>query len=162
MEYESLISAKQLSTECLYPTLIENSRFNDAEKTFNRNMRTLRASRLGVVRLEFSSIDAVHQLGENIDKDKPLHIVIMGRDTSESKSQKIVVLSLNTEGVIKVLSQHNLADIMTSASKVFIENVKSDKCTRMVLQKDNQIKIYKIVKQSEEELNLEEERTLNL
>ena len=51
---ESLLKAKQLSTECLYPSLIENSRFSAREKTFNRNMRTLRASRLGVVRLELS------------------------------------------------------------------------------------------------------------
>lgn len=51
---ESFLMTKQLSTECLYPTLIENSRFSVQEKTFNRNMRTLRASRLGVVRLELS------------------------------------------------------------------------------------------------------------
>ena len=112
-------------------------------------------------------MDAIHQLGENIEVDKPLHILIFGRDTSESKSQKTILLSICSEGFIKVhiLGEDN-AIPHDEASQIFIDTMNSDKCTRLITQQGSQIKISKLVKQVGEQeqisLRLEEERTVEL
>ena len=42
-------------------------------------MRTLRASRLGVARLELSSVDSILQIGDNIEYNQPMYIVVLGK-----------------------------------------------------------------------------------
>jgi hypothetical protein len=49
-------------------------------------------------------VDAIHQIGENIEQDKPMHIIVFGKDTSNEKAPKTVALSLNSDGVIRVLA----------------------------------------------------------
>lgn len=107
-----------MSIECLYPTLIGNSRFNPSERTLKKEMRTLRASQLGVARLEFSSVTSIQQIGDDISENQPIHILIQGRDTTMAKGFKLVVLCIDSNGSIKVVdpSAHNFADFISASS----------------------------------------------
>ena len=61
-----------------------------------------------------------------------MHIVVHGKDTTLEKSPKIVVLSINTSGAIKVVNEHNLE---AQASNVFIDQADSsnDKYARYIV-----------------------------
>ena len=58
-QFETALNARQQALECFYPTLIENARFSESEKALKKEMRTLRASRLGVARLALSRVDSI-------------------------------------------------------------------------------------------------------
>jgi len=57
--FELALAAKQQMIECLYPALIDSARFASGKSTMKKEMRTLRASRLGFVRLDFASVEKV-------------------------------------------------------------------------------------------------------
>ena len=59
MDFELVLGARQQAIECLYPTLIDQARFNSNKTAMNKTTKMLRASRLGVARIELSSVDKV-------------------------------------------------------------------------------------------------------
>ena len=97
LDFELSLGARQLSIECLYPSLIETG----------KKKKTLRASSLGLARLQLSKVDSIVQIGDNIEFDKPMYIVVTGKDSS--REPKVYVLSINYDGVLRVVEDHNLA-----------------------------------------------------
>ncbi len=57
LDFELALGARQQAIECLYPTLIDQGRYNADKKVLSMRTKMLRASRLGVARIELSSVD---------------------------------------------------------------------------------------------------------
>ena len=84
-----------------------------------KELLTLRASRAGIVRLNLASVDRILQLGDNIEFEQPMSLVIFGKD--ESGAAKIYTVMIESEGTIKVVSSGAIAQALVGCepSKVF-------------------------------------------
>ena len=79
MQFELALNARQQAIECFYPSLIDSSRFNQTDRSLKKETRTLRASKLGVARLDFSAVDTILQVGENIEFEQPMYVIVVGK-----------------------------------------------------------------------------------
>jgi len=69
MKFELALGARQQAIECLCPTLIDSCKYNSSKNCTNHKMKTLRASCLGVARLQLSKVDSIVQINDNIEFD---------------------------------------------------------------------------------------------
>ena len=119
----------------------------------------LRASRLGVARIELSSVDQILQIGDDIGFSKPVFFVIIGKDTTEVQAKKVIVLSLNHEGALKIVDDQNLTGYVADSDirNIFVDQADSkvDESCRLILQKANQLKIMKIVSNKSTQVQVE-------
>ena len=152
LDFELALGSRQLSIECLYPSLIEKE----------KKKKTLRAQNIGTARLQLSSVDSIVQIGDNIEFDSPMYIIITGKDASQES--KIHVLSINYEGVLRLVDEHNLAGFVAGADKIFVDqaSASSDKQARLIIKTGTELKIVKVTGSKSTFVNFECERTINL
>ena len=129
-------------------------------------MKTLHATCLAVVRLELSKVDSIVQIGNNIEFDSPMYVIVFGRDTAEEKKPKSYIISVNYEGGIHVVQENNLAEFISShdSMRVFADQpeVSVDNHARLILQSENSLKILKIIGTKANSITFELERDVLL
>ena len=138
MKFELALNARQQAIECLYPSLIDSARFSQSDRNMKKETKTLRASKLGVARLDFSKVDSILQIGDNIEFEQPMYIIVIGKSTSAEQESKIVVLSIDHEGAIKVIENHDLQSFISDVDpkKIYVDQSdnKVDKYARLILE----------------------------
>ena len=53
-------------------------------------------------------------------------IVVTGKDTSEAKAKKVTVLSVNLEGMIKIIDDHNLTEFVSDSDNTFVDQTEKN------------------------------------
>ena len=87
--------------------MIDNARYQTDKEKMKKELLTLRASRAGIVRLNLASVDRILQLGDNIEFEQPMSLVVFGKD--ESGSAKVYTVTIDQEGKIRVVSSDAIA-----------------------------------------------------
>lgn len=80
-----------------------------------QGMRTLKAARLGFIRLDLSAVDQIIQVGDNIDFDKPAYFIVIGKAKQDKDAQRVYLISINYEGVLRVVDNHRLPETFAGA-----------------------------------------------